>query len=336
MHAARLRRWFFVGVIALAAWVDARAAAPASPNIVFILIDDLGWADVGCYGSKFYRTPNIDKLAREGMRFTDAYAAAPICSPTRASILTGKYPARLHLTDWLPGRKDMPSQKLLRPVIQQELPLEEMTLPEFLKPRGYFSGIIGKWHLGGDAFGPEQQGFDYSIGGSQAGTPPTFFFPYRTDRTPKYQIKGLEQGQPGEYLSDRLAAEAEKFIQAHKAQQFLLYFPHFAVHISLSAKAELVEKYKGAAPTTQSNAIYAAVIESMDESVGRIMRKLEEAKLANNTIVVFTSDNGGLSVKEGPNTPATSNFPLRAGKGYLYEGGIRVPLIIRWPGVVKP
>src|SRR3989442_14833485 len=218
MRGTRLKRWLAATVLGLAAGIAARAAAAAPPNIVFILIDDLGWSDVGCYGSKFYRTPNIDKLAREGMRFTDAYAAAPICSPTRASILAGKYPARLHLTDWLPGRKDMPSQKLLRPVIQQQLSLEEKTFPEFLKPLGYFSGIIGKWHLGGDGFGPEQQGFEFSIGGSQAGTPPTFFFPYRTDRTPKYQISGLEQGQPGEYLSDRLAAEAEKSIEMHKTE----------------------------------------------------------------------------------------------------------------------
>jgi arylsulfatase A len=309
--------------------------AASSPNIVFILADDLGWADLGCYGSKFHQTPNIDKLAAQGMRFTDAYAAAPICSPTRASILTGKYPARLHLTDWLPGRKDMPSQKLLRPTIHQQLALEETTLPEFLKPIGYTSGSFGKWHLGGEDFAPEKQGFDFSIGGAQGGTPPTFFFPYRTPRAPDYRVKGLENGDPGEYVTDRLTTEAEKFVEANKAKPFFLYFPHFAVHIPLSAKTNLIEKYKRLPPTTQSNSIYAAMLESLDQSVGRIMQKLDETKLAENTIVVFASDNGGLSVFEGPDTPATSNLPLRAGKGYLYEGGIRVPWIVRWQGVVQ-
>jgi arylsulfatase A len=321
--------------LVFASTVPSDAAATRPPNIVFILADDLGWADLGCYGSKFHQTPNIDRLAKQGMRFTDAYAAAPICSPTRASILTGKYPARLHLTDWLPGRKDMPSQRLLRPVIEQQLAIEEITLAEFLKPVGYVSASFGKWHLGGEDFAPEKQGFDLSIGGAQAGTPPTFFFPYRTSRAPNYRVKGLETGEPGEYVTDRLTTEAEKFIDANKANPFFLYLPHFAVHIPLSAKTELIEKYQRIAPTTQSNAIYAGMLESLDQSVGRIMQKLDETKLAENTIMIFASDNGGLSVFEGPNTPATSNFPLRAGKGNLYEGGIRVPWIVRWPGVVE-
>jgi arylsulfatase A len=310
-------------------------AATRPPNFVLILADDLGWADVGCYGSKFHQTPNIDRLARLGMRFTDAYAAAAICSPTRASILTGKYPARLHLTDWLPGRTNMASQKLLRPIFNQQLPLEEVTIPEFLKPLGYVSASFGKWHLGGEAFAPEKQGFDFSIGGPQAGTPPTFFYPYRTARTPNYRLEGLEEGQPGEYLTDRLTTEAEKFIDANKEKPFFLYFPHFAVHIPLSGKTNLIEKYRHRPPTTQSNAIYAAMLESLDQSVGRIIDKLDQLGLSDHTILIFTSDNGGLSVREGPNTPATSNLPLRAGKGYLYEGGIRVPWIVRWPGVVE-
>jgi arylsulfatase A len=310
-------------------------AADARPNIVVIVADDLGWADLGCYGSRLHQTPALDRLAREGMRFTQAYAACPVCSPTRASLLTGKYPARLNLTDWLPGRQDMPSQKLLRPDFRHELPLEETTLAELLRTTGYATAAIGKWHLGGAGFEPEQQGFDVNIAGDAAGSPKSYFAPYQQNG--KFP-PGLENAPAGEYLTDRLTAEAEKFIEKNSDRPFFLYLAHFAPHIPLKAKAELVRKYEALRKPglPQNNPIYAAMLESLDEGVGRVMQKLEELKLAARTVVVFTSDNGGLATPEGPNTPATSNAPLREGKGYLYEGGLRVPLIVRWPEGIKP
>ena len=306
--------------------------ADRKPNFLFILIDDMGWTDLGCYGSKYYQTPNIDQLAKEGMKFTRAYAACPVCSPTRASILTGKYPARLHLTDWLPGRDDKPDQKLSRPKINQELPLSEVTIAEALKSAGYISASIGKWHLGGKDNTPESQGFDVNIGGNHNGSPPSYFSPYRT----KNKSIPLPEIKPGEYLTDRLTDETIKFIETNKDKPFFVYLPYYAVHIPLQAKQELIEKYKGINDPNglQKNPVYAAMIETLDENIGRLMEKLKELKLADNTVVIFTSDNGGVSVSEGGSVP-TSNVPLREGKGFLYEGGIREPLIVRWPGVVK-
>ncbi len=300
------------------------------PNFIIILIDDMGWKDLGCFGSTFYETPHCDKLAAAGMRFTNAYAACPVCSPTRASILTGKYPARLHLTDWLPGRTDRPSQKLLRPKFQQFLPLDEVTLAKALKPQGYVSASIGKWHLGGEAHYPDKHGFDVNVGGTHTGSPPAGYFQFKTPT--------LTARNDQEYLTDRLTEEAEKFIETNKDRPFFLYLAHYGVHIPLQAKKDVIAKYQARAKPNQeqNNPIYAAMVESVDDSVGRVMKKLEELKIADRTVVFFFSDNGGLSVKEGPNTPATSNAPLRAGKGYLYEGGIREPMIVRWPGVVKP
>jgi arylsulfatase A-like enzyme len=328
------RRWraflpAIAWVLALALPTATSAASAAKPNVVFILIDDLGWADVGCNGSTFYQTPNIDRLARQGMRFTDAYAACPVCSPTRASILTGRYPARLHLTDWLPGRPDRPDQKLLRPPILQYLPLGEVTLAKALKPAGYVSASIGKWHLGGEGFLPTDQGFDVNIAGNASGSPSSYFPPYRKP--------ALADGPPEEYLTDRLTTEAEKFIETNKDRPFFLYLAHYAVHIPLAAKQALIAKYQSRHPGggSQTNYLYAAMVESVDDSVGRIVRKLDQLKLSERTVIFFTSDNGGLSVKEGPHTPSTSNAPLRAGKGYLYEGGIREPLIVKWPRVVR-
>jgi arylsulfatase A len=311
------------------ALADERAAGPR-PNIILIVIDDLGWADLGCYGSTYHETPNLDALARRGMRFTDGYAACPVCSPSRAAIMTGRYPARLHLTDWLPGRPDQASQKLRRPRFRQELPLDEVTLAEVLGPAGYTSASIGKWHLGGPAFWPEHQGFDMNIGGTETGSPPGGYFRFKTPN--------LQARSDAEYLTDRLTDEAIAFVERNRTRPFFLYLAHYAVHIPLQARTERLARYraKPASGSLQNNPIYAAMLQSVDEGVGRLMRKLEDLGIEDRTVVIFTSDNGGLSVKEGPNTPATSNSPLRAGKGYLYEGGIRVPLIIAWPGVTRP
>jgi arylsulfatase A-like enzyme len=347
MSARRLGcalRLFFALLPLTVSAVPESAKPPARPNLVFILADDLGWADLGCYGSTFYETPHLDQLAAKGVRFTDAYAACSVCSPTRASILTGKYPARLHLTDWLPGRTDRPDQKLKRPVILDHLPLEEVTLAEALREAGYRTGFFGKWHLGGPDFFPDKQGFDLNVGGCQRGSPPSYFSPYR--------IPTLTDGPKGEYLTDRLTDEALKFIEGGKGKPFLLYLSHYAVHNPQQAKAGMVAKYKGNAARLprgpvpeflpegkqqtrqiQNQPVYAAMVESVDESVGRVMQKIAELGLEGNTIVVFTSDNGGLSTAEGA---PTSNLPLRAGKGWHYEGGVREPLIVRWPGISKP
>jgi arylsulfatase A len=317
-------------MIACAAGRLSAAPADRPPNIVFILIDDMGWRDVGCNGSRFYETPNIDRLAKSGMRFTNAYAACPVCSPSRAAILTGKYPARLHLTDWLPGMQDKPAHKLLRPQIIEELPLEENNLAKALKAAGYHSASIGKWHLGGPNFWPDKQGFDLNVGGTQTGSPPGGYFNFHNAM--------LKANDPDEYLTDRLTAEAEKFIDANKDGPFFLYLAHYAVHIPLQAKQRMMAHYtaKISRDDPQNNALYAAMVQSVDESVGRVVAKIDSLGLTSDTLIVFTSDNGGLSVHEGPNTPSTSNDPLRAGKGYLYEGGIREPCIVSWPGIVQP
>jgi arylsulfatase A len=306
-----------------------RAAEARRPNIVFILIDDLGWADVGCFGSTYHKTPNIDRLAGEGMRFTDAYAACGVCSPTRASILTGKYPARLHLTDWIPGEGNAAANALRIPDWRQWLPLEEVTIAEALKRAGYVSASIGKWHLGGPKYFPQHQGFDLNVAGGDIGHPASYFWPYEGR---SHTVPGLKTGgREGEYLTDRLTDAAEGFIEQSKGRPFFLYFAHYAVHRPLEGKPGLVGQYqKRPAAGRQTNAVYAAMIESVDESVGRILRKLESLGLAGNTVVVFMSDNGGLWPQ------STSNAPLRAGKGYAYEGGLRVPLIVKWPGQTAP
>jgi arylsulfatase A-like enzyme len=331
-----MTRWCLVAAL-LAAGPLPRLPAQAArdrPNVVVILTDDLGAADLGCYGSAFHRTPALDRLAREGVRFTAAYAACCVCSPTRAALLTGKCPARLGLTDWLPGRPDRPDQPLARPALTPHLPPGEVTLAEVLKQAGYATGHVGKWHLGGEGHGPQQQGFDSNVAGDHTGTPLSYFAPYR--RAGRV-MPGLEEAPAGEYLTDRLTREAERFLERHKDRPFFLYLAHYAVHIPLRARAELVKKYpQTPVPGRQSNATYTAMLESLDEGVGRVLAKLDDLKLRERTVVVFTSDNGGLATLEGPNTPPTCNAPLREGKGYLYEGGLRVPLLVRWPGKVKP
>ena len=323
------------------------------PNFVFILLDDLGWKDVGVYGSTFYETPHINQLAEQGMRFTDAYAACPVCSPTRASILTGKYPARVGITDWIPG-DDPKNRKLLGPKDLHELPLEEKTIAETLMEAGYKTGFFGKWHLGDKGYYPEQQGFQLNKGGHWAGHPASYFYPYKNEQE-RWDVPDLEGGQEGEYLTDRLTDEAIDFMRAHQDDPFLIYLSHYAVHTPIQSKEDLVEKYKrkvegkpplespdylpergSASKQKQDDPAYAGMVESVDESVGRIMAELEGLGLEDDTVIIFMSDNGGLSTQPKGRISPTSNVPLRAGKGWLYEGGIREPMIIKWPGKVRP
>lgn len=307
-------------------------------NFVFILIDDMGWTDLGCYGSETYETPNIDKLATQGMKFTDAYAACPVCSPTRASILTGKYPARLHLTDWIPGY-DYTDTKLKRPEFMQYLRLEEMTIAEMFKSAGYATASIGKWHLGTEEYYPDKQGFDINIAGYETGGPPSYFYPYeRPKNKTNPRIPTMTGGKEGEYLTDRLTDEADKFIQANRDVPFFLYLTHFAVHTPLQGKEEYIKKYEAKIKPgqKQDNPVFAAMVQSVDDSVGRVMRKLDELGIADKTVIIFMSDNGGLVGTTGKWEHATSNLPLRNGKGTAYEGGIREPMIVKWPGTVVP
>ncbi|MHC4659669.1 MAG: sulfatase-like hydrolase/transferase [Planctomycetota bacterium] len=314
-------------------------------NFVLFLIDDMGWTDAACYGSRFYETPNIDRLAAEGMRFTDAYAACAVCSPTRAAVMTGRYPARVGVTDWIrwgdfegnwtdPNEKGPTEyvgnskRKLLCPPNPYWMELEEVTIAEILKTAGYTCCHIGKWHLGHDAWYPQKQGFDFNIAGCHFGMPPSYFDPYRK-RKNKRGIPTLKPRREGEYLTDREADEAATFIKEHSDRPFFLYMAHYAVHTPIQAKEEITSRYRTKPRYGQKSARYAAMIQSVDEAVGRIMSALEETKAADRTVIIFTSDNGGLS-------RFTNNAPLRAGKGWPYEGGIRVPLIIRCPGVVKP
>jgi arylsulfatase A-like enzyme len=312
---------------AFSASASAQQVGGRSRNFVFILMDDLGWADLSCYGSTYYETPNLDRLAAQGVRFEEAYAAAPVCSPTRASIMTGKYPARLGITNYLPGGHPLPNSRLISAETTQQLPLSETTVAELLRDRGYRTAHIGKWHLGPRGYWPEQQGFERNIGGTDSGMPRSFFYPEWGDNPPI-------TAKPGEYLTDKLTDEAERFLREHRQQPFFLYLPHYAVHVPIEAKRELVEKYRRKQPKgPQNDPVYAAMIESMDQSVGRIVSVLRELKLLETTMIFFTSDNGGLSAPEWKLKPVTSNAPLREGKGHLYEGGIRVPLIVSGGGV---
>lgn len=317
----------------------ALAAAPFAcaltdkPNFVFILIDDMGWADIGADGSRYYRTPNIDRLASQGVRFTNGYASCAVCSPTRASIMTGRTPARLHITDWIPGEGNLAKGSFVIPKWTQQIDPAMPNLPRTLHDMGYATASIGKWHLGGKGCFPEDCGFDLNVAGGHIGHPADYFWPYgaakNSHRVPMLAEMG---GKKGEFLSDRLTDEALKFIDANaKKKPFFLYFPHYAVHAPIMGKPEDIEGFKDTPPADgQRSPVYAALVKSVDDSVGRVMAELDRLGIAENTVVVFTSDNGG-AINIGKN--ATRIRPLRGGKGFPYEGGLRVPLVVRAPGV---
>jgi arylsulfatase A len=332
---------FFAAETALATGLHAGTRrSPSYPNFVFILADDLGWADLGCYGSDLHQTPNIDKLARQGMRFTDAYAAAPVCSPTRASIMTGRCPARLHMTIWYEASANPPqNRKLIPPVTQGNLSHEQVTIAEVLKDAGYFTAHVGKWHLGDARHYPQTQGFDVNIGGTLWGAPATYFYPYSGSQRygGEYRyVPHLEFGSEGEYLTDRLTDEALRVMDKAKDKPFYLNLCYHTVHTPIEGKPELVEYFKKKVKPDMhhKNYEYAAMVYSLDENVGRVLDKIDKLGIADNTIVVFFSDNGGY-INQFNRKVVTNNYPLRSGKGSLYEGGIREPLIIRWPGVTK-
>ena len=328
------------------------------PNIVFILMDDMGWKDLSCMGSSFYETPNLDRLAAQGMLFSDAYAACPVCSPTRVSILTGKYPARVGVTDWIDHAGTMHPLRgyLVDAPYLKQLPLSEYSLAAALRDGGYQTWHIGKWHLGAEPYRPERHGFDVNIGGCHYGHPPVgYFSPWR--------IPTLEDRKAGEYLPDRLTDEALHLIESRDPERpFFLNLWYYCVHTPIQAKPGKVEKFRRKAEKTgldriepfadgeffptgdkcdqrvrrrivQSDPEYAAMIESVDENIGRLLARLDELKLTDDTVVIFTSDNGGLATAEGS---PTCNAPLSEGKGWMYEGGTREPLLIRFTRLIEP
>lgn len=336
------------------------AVSQAKPNIILFLIDDLGWSDLGLTGSSYYETPNLDALAGEGAFFSNAYAANPVCSPTRASILTGKYPSRFQLTNHSGATGPWgPKHKLKPPEVAGHMPEAELTLAEALKAAGYATAHIGKWHLqahhqSGREHYPEANGFDLNIAGHKMGQPGAYHFPYTSKQHPSTNVPDLADGKEGDYLTDVLTDKAIRFIEGNRDQPFFLNFWYYTVHTPIQPRQDKLEKYRrkadklGLSQTAekariehqsfshaqQDNPAYAAMVESMDENIGRVLDALRRLELEKETLVVFFSDNGGLSTGAGPRSP-TSCFPLRAGKAWVYEGGIRVPMIVRLPGKVK-
>lgn len=335
----------------IAAFVAQLAAEVERPNFVFILVDDLGRQDLSCEGSAFYETPNVDRIARTGMRFAHAYSTCQVCSPSRASIQTGKYPARVGITDYIGGTagKNQPDKwsrntKLLPALYEMEMKLEEVTIAEAMREAGYATFFAGKWHLGHTGFGPEQQGYDVNKGGHLAGTPPGGYFA-------PYNNPALKDGPAGEELPVRLGRETAKFIADHKDKPFFAMLSFYSVHGPIQSTEARWKKYRDKAEKlgllnradprfildrtrevrqVQDHPVYAGMMEAMDEAVGLVLDELEKQGLAENTVVIFTSDNGGVSSGDGF---ATSCLPMRGGKGRQWEGGIRQPLYISWPGV---
>lgn len=319
---------------------------PQKPNVVFILVDDLGWKDLSCYGSEFYETPQLDAFSQEAVRFTHAYSASPVCSPTRAAIMTGQNPARVNITDWIPGQNP-PNTKLRGPEDLNELPLNAYTMAEAFKDNGYATFFAGKWHLGGEGYFPQEQGFDINKGGHHKGSPPGgYYSPYKNPQ--------LSDGPEGEYLPDRLTNESISFIKQPQKQPFFLFLSYYTVHTPIQASKRHIEKYEqkrqnlpggglliqqpehdGMTNINQVNAAYASMVEAMDENVGRLLQTLKDEGMWENTIIVFTSDNGGLTTLNPKRKAPTAVRPLRAGKGWCYEGGIRVPLMIRTPDMLS-
>ena len=316
--------------IVLGIYSQEMEAEEKQPNIVFIMADDLGWTDLGVMGSDYYETPNIDRLASQGMLFTNAYASAANSAPSRACLMTGMYTPRHGIFTVSPSARGDKTKRKLIPILNTEdVRADFITMAEALQKCGYQCGHVGKWHLGDDkeGTGPLSQGFVFNIAGERAGTPYSYFYPYCLPDKSKCHL-GLEKGTPGEYLTDRLTDEAVSFIKSHKDAPFFLHLSHHAVHTALQAPASVVDKYKNKpVGKYHTNPVYAAMIEKLDDGVGKICRAIQEMGIEENTIIIFYSDNGG-------SEPVTDNYPLHGGKGTPYEGGSRVPLIIKWPGKI--